>query len=196
MEKETKFVVLKLNTNNKNLISFFDDLFGTNKFEKDGYMIYQLDSIKINKDYELSSLVDLIKVDFNEEIKIFESCVFKEKDINEFDKIFDLYKKYQNKEYMNISSLCLNIFEKDDKGKDLYIIRNIIMNLIKDEYGILSIAKAMFKNNLNVSKSASDAYMHRNTAINKLNAIKNKTGLNIQDFQDAFILYLFMTYKN
>jgi hypothetical protein len=29
-----------------------------------------------------------------------------------------------------------------------------------------------------------------------LNIIKNKTGLNIQNFQDAFILYLFMTYKN
>ena len=196
MNKETKYVVLKFNTNNKSLLSFFDDLFSSNRFKKEEYLIYQLDSLKISKEYELESLVDLIKVDFNEEVKIFESCVFKDIDSNEFDIIFDLYKKYQNKEYMNMSSLCLNIFEKDGRSKDLYIIRNIIMNLMKEEYDLFTIAKAMFKNNLNVSKSANDAYMHRNTAINKLNVIKNKTGLNIQNFQDAFILYLFMTYKN
>ena len=60
MNKETKYVVLKFNMNNKNLLSFFDDLFSSNRFEKEGYLIYQLDALKINKDYELASLVDLI----------------------------------------------------------------------------------------------------------------------------------------
>ena len=196
MNKETKYVVLKFNMNNKNLLSFFDDLFSCNRFEKEGYLIYQLDALKINKDYELASLVDLIKVDFNEDVKIFESCVFKDDEESLFDVIFDLYKKYVSKEYMNMSSLCMNIFEKDGRSKDLYIIRNIVVNIMKEENDLFTIAKAMYKNNLNVSKSANDAYMHRNTAINKLNVIKNKTGLNIQNFQDAFILYLFMTYKN
>jgi carbohydrate diacid regulator len=49
--------------------------------------------------------------------------------------------------------------------------------------------QAMFKNNLNVTQTASDVYMHRNTVIKKLDFIKKETGLNLQKFQDANIMY-------
>jgi DNA-binding PucR family transcriptional regulator len=37
--------------------------------------------------------------------------------------------------------------------------------------------------------------MHRNTVINKLEYIKNATGLNIQNFHDALCMYWLITIK-
>ena len=48
----------------------------------------------------------------------------------------------------------------------------------------------MFVNNLNVCKTANYVYMHRNTINNKLAVIKEETGLDIQNFQDAVLLYV------
>lgn len=47
----------------------------------------------------------------------------------------------------------------------------------------------MYKNDLNVSKTASAVYMHRNTVINKLDVIKKTSGLDIQRFYDAIAMY-------
>ena len=99
------------------------------------------------------------------------------------------------KSYMNISILCQMLFSSKNNN-ELNKIRNIILNEMNKDSDFEVIAKAMFKNNLNVSKSANDAYMHRNTVINKLNIMKIRTGLDLQNFKDAFILYLFMSNNN
>ena len=50
----------------------------------------------------------------------------------------------------------------------------------------------MFVNDLNVCKTANYVYMHRNTINNKLITIKEETGLDIQKFQDAVMLYVLL----
>ena len=44
---------------------------------------------------------------------------------------------------------------------------------------------AFLANGMNVSKTARILYMHRNTLIYKLNAIKRDTGLDLHDFRNA-----------
>lgn len=184
MSKEYKYITI--HTNNDNLIEFFDSLFNKKAIKEDAYLIYQLDAS--DKDYNLINLIDSIRIDFNEEVKVFESNVIEH---DNFIKLFELYKKYETKAYMNISILSQMLF--NDKSDDLNIIRNIVLKEIKKDNDFEFIAKAMFKNSLNVSKSANDAYMHRNTVINKLNSMKIRTGFDLQNFKDAFILYLFMS---
>ena len=84
------------------------------------------------------------------------------------------------------------LYKDKEYSLELNKIKSIINKIMKENNGFISICDAMFKNNLNVSRSANDAFMHRNTLINKLDILNKKTGFNIQNFQDAFMLYLFM----
>ena len=50
-------------------------------------------------------------------------------------------------------------------------------------------AENEIKHYLNVSKTASFVYMHRNSINNKLDLIEKETGLNIQLFNEAVTMY-------
>ena len=50
---------------------------------------------------------------------------------------------------------------------------------------LLMTAQAFLNNNLNVSLTARELYMHRNTLIYRIDKIERETGLNIQKFSDA-----------
>ena len=50
----------------------------------------------------------------------------------------------------------------------------------------------MFENDLNISTTAKNTYMHRNTVNYKLEQIKDETGLDIRRFKDAVIMYEFL----
>ena len=102
----------------------------------------------------------------------------------------DMFLKYEDmfiENYISLKSLLLMILEKNID--DLAIIKPIIMNNILNDSKLLEIINAMFVNDLNVCKTANYVYMHRNTINNKITIIKEETGLDIQKFQDAVILY-------
>ena len=63
--------------------------------------------------------------------------------------------------------------------------------MVKDE-SLLMLANAMFENDLNISMTAKNTYMHRNTVNYKLEQIKDETGLDIRRFKDAVIMYEFL----
>ncbi len=50
----------------------------------------------------------------------------------------------------------------------------------------------LFKQNLNISKTAKELYMHRNTLIYRLDKLKRITGLDVSCFDDAVILRLML----
>ena len=72
---------------------------------------------------------------------------------------------------------------------DITNIKPIIINKILNDPKLYEIVNGMFMNDLNVSKTANYVYMHRNTINNKMIVIKEETGLDIQKFQEAVILY-------
>ena len=47
----------------------------------------------------------------------------------------------------------------------------------------------MFENDLNVSKTSAQIYMHRNTLNLKINTIENNTTLSLRKVKDAFVIY-------
>ena len=54
---------------------------------------------------------------------------------------------------------------------------------------------AYFKNDLNVSKTAKDLYINRNSLLNKFEIIYKETGFNLQKFNHACAIYLLILYK-
>ena len=90
------------------------------------------------------------------------------------------------KMYSKISDLVLQVNNKRDVISDL---KRIVLDkyLTDNEFNIL--VKTLFKNNLNISKTANDLYMHRNTLNNKLNSFERDTALSIQNFIDAVAIY-------
>lgn len=56
----------------------------------------------------------------------------------------------------------------------------------------LTLLDELFKQNLNISKTAKELYMHRNTLIYRLDKLKRITGLDVSSFDDAVILRLML----
>lgn len=192
MAKEYKYIVLKFDLNNNSLIDFFNSLFNSNYVIKNNLIIYSLEDDKAYKEYNLRNMIELIKIDFNTDIKIFETNIFNTKNIGDFEILFDIYNKTKAKDYTNLAILSQVLYKDKAYINELNQIKVIINKIMNDNNEFVNISNAMFKNNLNVSRSATDAFMHRNTLINKLDILNKKTGFNIQNFQDAFMLYLFM----
>ena len=57
---------------------------------------------------------------------------------------------------------------------------------------LVSCAIMMMENNLNVSEASRNAFVHRNTLIYRINKVQKLTGLNIKNFEDAFLLKVLM----
>ena len=73
--------------------------------------------------------------------------------------------------------------------KNINSLKEILLKEYLGDEEFLKIVRGMFENNLNVSKTSSSIYMHRNTLNNKLTLIENNTTLAIQNFKDAVALY-------
>ena len=56
--------------------------------------------------------------------------------------------------------------------------------LLKDE-DMVNTAEEFLENNLNVSETSRNLYMHRNTLMYRLDKIERVTGLNLRNFTDA-----------
>lgn len=112
---------------------------------------------------------------------------------SDMDSIIDMYKKYHeriNQSYISNRVLIEEMFNNDIN--DLELFKPIVVGKIMNDNKLFEIVNGMFINNLNVCKTASYVYMHRNTINNKLNVIKEETGLDIQNFQDAVMLYVLL----
>ncbi|SCG94779.1 PucR family transcriptional regulator [Romboutsia sp. 1001713B170207_170306_H8] len=127
--------------------------------------IFQLD--KINNIQELDFKINL----FNELFPI----ILKSNPSNKFITSKDLILQ------KNISTLC--------KDKLLYYFMNFdkIKNI--DE-SLLHTGIKFIENDLNISKTSSSLFLHRNTLIYRLDKIKELLDLDLKNFKDAMIFYL------
>lgn len=189
-KKFFEFYILNINKDNayyNDIIQIFKEVVVNAYFmEEDNHVIIL--STVINND--INQLVNALVEDFGIKLKVFKSNKIY---VNHFDfmKILkDMFLKYEDmfiENYIPLKNLLLMILEKNID--DLAIIKPIILNSILNDSKLLEIINAMFINDLNVCKTANYVYMHRNTINNKLAIIKEETGLDIQKFQDAVILY-------
>ena len=192
-KKEFEFYVLNINkTNNyyQEIIDvFLEGIINAYIYENNDYTIVV--SNVMNPD--VNQLVNAIIEDFGYKLKVFKSNKILTEHIDDFKTLKKLYFKYQeyiNDNFVNIQKLVQTILEKD--SNDLTYIRPIILRKINSDPKLYEIVNGMFVNDLNVCKTANYVYMHRNTINNKLITIKEETGLDIQKFQDAVILYVLL----
>lgn len=59
-----------------------------------------------------------------------------------------------------------------------------IVSVMKDNE-LVECINAFFKNNLNISETSRNAFLHRNTLLYRIDKIYKITGLNIRNFEDA-----------
>ena len=59
-----------------------------------------------------------------------------------------------------------------------------IVSVMKDKE-LIECINAFFKNNLNISETSRNAFLHRNTLLYRIEKIYKITGLNIRNFEEA-----------
>ncbi|MBQ7579657.1 MAG: helix-turn-helix domain-containing protein [Clostridia bacterium] len=114
--------------------------------------------------------------------------------------------KTNEEERKNVLKLLGDYLRKGNKTQ-LKLYENInpeIMSLLADkvltsaflkmmcDYDLVSCAIMMFENNLNISETSRNAFLHRNTLVYRIEKIQKLSGLNIKNFEDAFTLKLLM----
>ena len=141
-------------------------------------------------DLELTDIVLSIRENLDSRVKVVKCGV-----VNKYnsDVIIDIYKgcQYMNKRNFTLNNLSDLIFYLVDK--EIEVVRNIrnkVLGRVNEDNQLIKLILSMFDNDLNVTKTASSMYMHRNTINNKLEFIKKETGFNVQCFKDAMALYI------
>ena len=181
-----KFLLISSKANKSLIENFFVDyLKDMLLMECDNYYLV----IYRNKEkLEIENFIELFNEDMGTKSFIFEGFYINKdngKYLTDFLDIID--KEYSfNKMYSKVSDLILQVNNKRDI---LTSLKKIVLDkYLKDnEFNVL--VKTLFKNNLNVSKTANDLYMHRNTLNNKLSSFERDTALSIQNFVDAVSIY-------
>jgi len=138
---------------------------------------------------EFYDIVQSLCFDLEIKVKYFKGIVVNKDNFKDFNKIYEIYRKYTLKKYSysTMSELIAYILVKDSLLlKDLKDV--LIGAILKDEQ-LVKLVLALADNNLNVTKTAKAMYMHRNTINNKLEYIKKETGLDIQNFNDIYAVY-------
>ena len=130
--------------------------------------------------------------DFGICLKMFHGFKMDLNRINDVYKIIQIYINHsfnKNKQFTNLRSLILDTLENE---KDFNILKEIVLHPMIDDPKLKEIIMGMFDSNLNVSKTASIVYMHRNTINYKLDIIEQEMGLNMQNFHDAVAMYILL----
>ena len=181
-----KFLLISSKANKSLIENFFVD------YLKDMLLLecdnYYLVIYRNKEKLEIENFIELFNEDMGTKSFIFEGFYINKdngKYLTDFLDIID--KEYSfNKMYSKVSDLILQVNNKRDI---LTSLKKIVLDkYLKDnEFNVL--VKTLFKNNLNVSKTANDLYMHRNTLNNKLSSFERDTALSIQNFVDAVSIY-------
>lgn len=140
-------------------------------------------------DINLSELKNVIEYDLGIGFDSFESGILSAKNNVNFFRYYNLYDNnlIKNQKELTFKNLILDIAFSNKKL--LYENKDLFLNKINDE-NYKELINSLLNNNINVSKTANEVYMHRNTINNKIEIIKKETALNIQNFHDAFCIYL------
>ena len=145
--------------------------------------------IYFNKDrVGINEYIDSLSDDIGTSVNVFEGFVIKNKNKNDLKEFMEIFysSSFNLYGYSNIVDL-VHVLRYDKKN--INSLKEILLKEYLGDEEFLKIVRGMFENNLNVSKTSSSIYMHRNTLNNKLTLIENNTTLAIQNFKDAVALY-------
>lgn len=189
--KHYSFLIFSCKKIQKELESLLTDVFIDPIFlytEEDVIVIYHDEEVDDN---EFLDIAMSLSIDGDEKIKVLKGCNIDISNRECLDAFYSCYLKFKDKEYIyaQVSDMILDLVSKNEI-KDLVKIKKLILYKILEDNQLVKLIMGMFECDLNVTKTASFMYMHRNTINNKIEYIKKETGFNIQRFKDAMCLYL------
>ncbi len=96
--------------------------------------------------------------------------------------------KMQDKNASIFSSFCNSVMGCLNPDEQAAISEKFltpeIISVMKDKE-LIECINAFFKNNLNISETSRNAFLHRNTLLYRIEKINKITGLNIRNFEEA-----------
>lgn len=100
--------------------------------------------------------------------------------------------------YQNTFNFVVRSLSRQDRERILerYDLKKFAK--VFEDGDLMQTAECLFANDLNVSKTATLLYMHRNTLIYRLKKLKHLTGLDLCNFYEAIVfkmLYIFYSEK-
>ena len=108
----------------------------------------------------------------------------------EVGKIFEENKKIVNYEQLGIGRLIYQLPAPLCK----MFINEVLHGLSMDQFDkeTLTTVNKFFENNLNVSETSRQLYIHRNTLVYRLDKLQKMTGLDLRNFDDAIIFKIML----
>ena len=145
-------------------------------------------------DSEFYDIIESMIIDMGIKVKVFMGNVINKQNEQSLKDIYKVYNIYAKKDYSysKMSDLVIYMLMKDKKV--LNVIKKALIGKILEEEQLVKLVLALADNNLNVTKTATSVYMHRNTINNKLDYIKKETGFDIQNFNDAMAVFCLIKY--
>lgn len=180
-----KFILIEKDKMDNNTIENMFDGFLDNLciIECLGYYVI----LYTNKEYvNFRDYYDSLSFDFGSSLKFIEGIKVDVNYINDIEiliEMFDKYFKNSQDNYYSVKDLILKASVEETKILKDILLRRYDLDLFN------SFVKGLMENDLNVSRSASKLYMHRNTINNKIEMFENDTGLRMQKFIDAVAIY-------
>ena len=97
--------------------------------------------------------------------------------------------KKQDSNFVKLSKAMLNCLSSDEQASisEKFLTPEIVS--VMQDKELIDCINAFFANNLNISETSRNAFLHRNTLLYRIEKISRVTGLNIRNFDDA------MTFK-
>ena len=108
----------------------------------------------------------------------------------EVGKIFEENKKMVNYEQLGIGRLIYQLPAPLCKMFINEVLHGLSMDQFDEE--TLTTVNKFFENNLNVSETSRQLYIHRNTLVYRLDKLQKMTGLDLRNFDDAIIFKIML----
>lgn len=198
--KNNYIIFIKNKDFDKSIIKYLKDLYSDSQvYLKDDFIIISFNDD--NKDLDFSKeLYDFLSTEFYISSKIL--YLNEIKDLNLTIKNLNKLKEYiflSNKNFLDLGDLFKSeIFNFLDvnyfKDKINYFFDEDINNSLHEE--LIETGIKFIDNSLNISKTAKQMYIHRNTLNYRLDRIKEGINLDIKEFKDALIFYILVNIKN
>lgn len=94
---------------------------------------------------------------------------------------------------------CKKCFEQLNADQRVEIENSVVgteISKILNDQELFESLKSFFANNLNISETSRNTFVHRNTLVYRLDKIQKLTGLDVRNFEDAISMRLYMWLKN
>jgi len=94
-------------------------------------------------------------------------------------------KKVDDSVFSTFSNTVINCLNPDEQAaiSEKFLTKEIVS--VMQDKELVECVHAFFKNNLNISETSRNAFLHRNTLLYRIEKINKITGLNIRNFEEA-----------